>query len=276
MRRALTALVAALALGGCSTGEGAPMPGDGVARLVPVVVAEHPHDPAAFTQGLELLEPGVLVESTGLYGQSQVRMVEVATGQVVASADLPDDQFGEGLTIVGDQVRQLTWESGVAHAWALPGLRPAGTTSYRGQGWGLCEDEGAGIAWRSDGSSVLVAHDPATMEQRTERIEVTVDGSPVEDLNELECAGGSVWANIWKSDLVVEIDPATGEVASVVDASALREAVQARGVELDANQVLNGIAHDPATGHWYLTGKQWPVLFEVRFEASTDATGGTP
>lgn len=220
------------------------------------IVAAHPHDADAFTQGLEVHE-GQFVESTGLYGESDRRLVEIDTGQVTAIVDLDDDLFGEGLTVVDGEILQLTWQAGVMIRSDATTLAELSRTSYEGQGWGLCFD-GAELAM-SNGSSSLTFRDPATFEIQREVV-VTNDGVPVELLNELECVNGQILANVWLSDLIVVIDPASGVVEATLDASALRPAGAPRD---DDDFALNGIAFDPSTGHFYLTGKLWPVLYEV-------------
>lgn len=244
------------------------LPGENVQEFTVEVVTEHPHDPQAFTQGLELYE-GDLLESTGGYSTSELRRTSIA-GQTLQIHELPARQFGEGLTVVegpqGPQVLQLTWKAGIAHRWDIEGseLVPAGEHSYSGQGWGLCHDEEAGVLWRSDGSATLTAHDPHTFAETGEKVEVQMHGEPVEKLNELECARGQVWANVWKSERIVGIDTDSGAVTALIDASALvaRAEEMTKG-ELSGEQVLNGIAFDEQTQRWYLTGKQWPLLFEV-------------
>lgn len=264
-RAAVLALLGLLVLTGCQGEAGAHRSGDRIRHLVPVIVAEHPHDTSAFTQGLELLTDGQMLETTGLVGQSSIRVVDIATGDVVRSAQMPADQFGEGVTVVDDQAVSLTWKDGVVHTWGLDTLTPVASAEYSGQAWGLCLMEG--VLWRSDGSVTLTAHDPQTFAPTGQTLRVTAAGNELADLNELECVNGTIWANVWKSDSIVGIDAKTGRVSTVVDASALvARAVEVNGSTLDANQVLNGIAHDADTGNWYLTGKQWPTLFEVTFE----------
>jgi glutamine cyclotransferase len=189
----------------------------------------------------------VLVESTGRYGRSDRRRVDLATGEVLASEPLPDDHFGEGLTVVGDRLIQLTWQEGIAHVADADTLAPLDTWRYDGEGWGLCHDGDRLVM--SDGSATLRFRDADTFTE-TGAIEVTRDGEPVTRLNELEC-------NVWGATDIVAIDPASGEVRAVVDASALVP----DGVDGDA--VLNGIARRPGRETFWLTGKLWPVLYEV-------------
>lgn len=225
-------------------------------RLGVEVVAQHPHDAGAFTQGL-VWDGGVVYESTGLLGRSSLREVTL-DGAVVRRRDLEGHLFGEGLALVGDELLQLTWQNGVLLRYDSSTFEPRGTTAYEGEGWGLCFD-GTSL-WMSDGSADLTRRDPATFAV-TGSVSVTLDGKPVPQLNELECVAGSVYANVWTSDDIVRIDPATGKVTALIDASPLR---QRAGVS-DRDAVLNGIAYDPSKDVFLVTGKLWPQLFEVRF-----------
>jgi glutaminyl-peptide cyclotransferase len=233
-------------------------------RLRVRVVARHPHDPNAFTQGL-LLHGGELYESTGQYGESSLRRVEVETGRVLAERPLPAEWFGEGLARVpgagagDDRLIQLTWQEGVAAVWRLDDLERAGAHHFEGEGWGLCHDPTVpgGRLVMSDGSARLTFRDPASFAE-TGAVTVTREGRPVGLLNELECVGDRVLANVLGSDQIVEIDPATGRVTALIDASGLLTPAEARAAD-----VLNGIAHDPADGTWLITGKLWPWLFRV-------------
>jgi len=242
-------------LSGCTPTADAPP----VERLVPRVLAEHPHDPTAFTQGLEVVD-GYLWESTGIYGESTLRVVDRATGRLLGSVALDPGLFGEGLTALGDgRLLQLTWKAGRALVWEAATLEQSAGWAFGGQGWGVCRLDDDRFAM-SDGSATL-AFRAVDGFARSGGVEVHLDGEPVDRLNELECVDGTVWANIWKTDRIVAIDPSSGEVTAVVDASGLP--VDRNGFGSD--EVLNGIAHDPASGHFLLTGKRWPVLFEVEF-----------
>ena len=237
-------------------------------RLEVRVLAVHPHDPRAYTQGL-VWHAGELFESTGQYGSSTVRRVRPETGEVLQRVDLPATQFGEGLALLpgpqGERLVQLTWQEGVAPIWDLK-LQRQGEHRYEGEGWGLCFD-GTRLVM-SDGSDRLTLRDPATFAVQGE-LRVTREGVPVDQLNELECAAGAVWANVWHSDEIVRIDPASGRVTAVADASLLLSP----GERLAA-EVLNGIAYDPAGRRFFLTGKYWPKLFEVAFEPAAVGGGG--
>ncbi len=230
-------------------------PGDATVPVIePVVLEELAHDPAAFTEGFEI-DGSALYEGTGLAGASQMRELDPATGTVRRTATVPNDYFGEGITAVGDRLWQLTYQDGVAVQWDAATLTPVREVPLAGDGWGLCYDGERLI--RSDGTNRLRFHDPDTFVE-TGGVDVTRDGRALGGLNELECVGGQVWANLWPSDTIVRIDPATGAVNLVVDAAGLR----ARGIPPSA-QVLNGIAHVQGT-EFLLTGKDWPKTFRVR------------
>ncbi|MEX5720915.1 glutaminyl-peptide cyclotransferase [Geodermatophilus maliterrae] len=220
------------------------------------VLAEVPHDPSAFTQGLQL-DGDVLYEGTGLEGRSELRELDPATGEVRRAVPLPGQMFGEGITVAGDSVWQLTWRDGVVLEWDRATLTLRRQLPLAGEGWGLCSD-GARLV-RSDGSDRLYFHDPGTF-AGTGSVAVTLRGTPVTRLNELECVGGEVWANVWQTDELVRIDPDTGAVTAVVNAAGLLDPQR----RADPNAVLNGIA---ALGddQYLLTGKLWPVSFRVRF-----------
>ena len=234
-----------------------------VRLLVPRVVAEHPHDPEAFTQGLELVN-GLLVEGTGLYGSSTLRVVDRTSGKVLRSQDLADGRFGEGVTALGNgRVVQLTWKAGRAVLWRLDPLVPVGTWDYNGEGWGVCRLDDDTLA-TSDGSATITLRRSEDFSQMGS-IKVTLDGRPVGRLNELECVGSTIWANVWLTDRIVAVNATDGRVTAVVDASDL----PVDRSSLGPDDVLNGIAHDPDTDHFLLTGKRWPSLFEVELVEAT-------
>lgn len=219
------------------------------------VIRELPHDPRAFTQGL-LWWDGSLWESTGTYGGSEVRRLDPANGDVLQRVALDRHHFGEGLARIGETLYQLTWKEGVALRWKLPELTPLESLYYEGEGWGLCFD-GEHLVW-SDGTDLLRFVDPEDFSV-VRRLDVTLDGKPMRHLNELECVGDRVWANVWTTSFLARIDPETGEVDLFVDASGLltRE-------ERLQTDVFNGIAHHPESGHFYVTGKNWPKMFVVQ------------
>lgn len=243
---------AVLAMAGC----GAAAPGPTVVPVLrPEVVAEVPHDPTAFTQGFEIAD-GVLYEGTGLVGASQLRELDPSTGAVLRSAPLPDGVFGEGITVVGDRIWQLTWQDGVAYGWDRASLTRIREVPLAGEGWGLCTGDDGRLV-RSDGTSRLRFHDPVTFAE-TGSVDVVQDGVPVAQLNELECVDGQVYANVWRTDRIVRVDPADGRVTAVVDATGLLDPGRRAGTD-----VLNGIA-DAGDGELLLTGKLWPTTFRVR------------
>lgn len=230
--------------------------------LLPVIVSTRPHDPAAFTQGLELHD-GMLYESTGLEGQSTLREVDPETGEVVRSIDLPADVFAEGLTLVGDQLVQLTWQEGIVYRYDFDTFDLLETVEdYPQEGWGVCYD--GEHLYTSDGSSQIIVRDPQTLEE-VGRLDVLLQGQPVGYLNELECVGDSIYANVWQTDAIVKIDKADGRISAIVDARQLLTPEQR--ATLTSGSVLNGIAYDAETGNFLITGKRWNWMFEVAFVA---------
>lgn len=219
-----------------------------------------PHDPEAFTQGLQLVD-GVLYESTGLNGRSSVRHVDPESGEVGLRHELDEVHFGEGLALAGDRLWQLTWQSGKAFVYDRDTLEPLAAHDYAGEGWGLCHD-GRRLVM-SDGGAELAFRDPETFRE-TGRVRVTLDGQPIGNLNELECVGDEVWANVWQTPRILRIDPASGRVTGIADLSPLVEDAR-RAAGSAPIDVLNGIAYDEAAGTFLVTGKLWPRLYEVRF-----------
>lgn len=250
----VTTLLAAAALGGCA---GAPGQETAPEQLTVQVVSTLPHDPAAFTEGLEFAGD-VLYESTGLAGQSTLT-AGPAGGPPTAKANLPAPLFGEGVTVLGPTLWQLTWQDGIAIERDAKTLAELRRVSYEGEGWGLCH-QADGRLVMSNGSSRLTFRDPKTFAV-TGSVDVGQD-----QLNELECVGDDVYANVWHTDTVLRIDAATGHVTGTIDAGRLRAQVNAT----DSEDVLNGIAVVPGTDEYLLTGKQWPVTFRVRFVPKND------
>lgn len=220
------------------------------------IVHTYPHDRGSYTQGL-VYHAGHLYESTGRHGESTVRKVVPETGQVVRRAELATDLFGEGLTLWKGVLVQLTWKSGRAIVWDERNFQELYHHEYEGQGWGLTHDGDSLI--KSDGTHVLTFHDPGSFEERRS-LEVTLDGRPLSDLNELEYVDGEIWANVYQREYIVRIDPETGKVCSVVD---LRGLQAKQGVRDPVQDVLNGIAHDAENGRIFVTGKYWPNLYEI-------------
>lgn len=218
------------------------------------VVAAYPHDPNAFTQGLAI-EAGRLYEGTGQYGASTLRRVDLATGRVEKGRALAAQYFGEGIAILDGLVYQLTWQNGVVFVYDLETFELERTMRYTGEGWGLTHDGRQLIM--SDGSATIRFRDPATFAV-TREIEVRAEGVPVMRLNELEYIDGEIWANIWYEDRIVRIDPDDGNVLGFIDLATLYPQ-SARGSEA----VLNGIAYDAAARRLFVTGKNWPQLYEI-------------
>lgn len=231
-------------------------PANAPERLSVKVLSIRPHDAGAYTQGL-LFHDGALFESAGLYGQSSLREVDPGTGEVKRQVRLPREYFAEGLALVGNRLIQLTWQEEKAFVYGLSDFKPAGELRYDGEGWGLCWD-GRRLVM-TDGSDRLTFRDPQTFAVLGE-VRVTLSGQPVDRLNELECVEGTVYANVWQTDDILRIDPATGKVTAVIDASGLLSPGERRTAD-----VLNGIAWDPSRKTFLITGKLWPRMFEVTF-----------
>jgi len=228
--------------------------------LLPVIISMRPHDPAAFTQGLEL-HGGMLYESTGLEGQSTLREVHPETGEVLRRVDLPADVFAEGLTLVGDQLVQLTWQDGLVYRYDFGTFDLLDTfEGYRQEGWGICYD--GEHLYTSDGSSQIIERDPETLEELG-RLDVLLQGQPVANLNELECVGDSIYANVWYTEAIIKIDKTDGRISAIVDARGLL--TEEQRATLASGSVLNGIAYDEETGNFLITGKRWGWMFEVEF-----------
>lgn len=237
-------------------------------QLIVQVLGSRAHDRAAFTEGLEI-DGGQLYESTGLEGHSLVRRSDATTGATAATVDLPSNLFGEGLTVAGDTLWQLTWKNGFAIRRDPQTLVDRGHVPYDGEGWGLCHQKSSGQQTdrlvMSNGSDTLTFRDPVTF-AATGSVQVRKQGVPLDNLNELDCVDGAVWANVWQTDQIVRIEPATGRVTGVADVKGLLD----RGKYPDAD-VLNGIAAIPGTDRFLVTGKLWPTTFEVRFVPAGDA-----
>ena len=218
------------------------------------MLASLPHDTTSFTEGLQR-DGTTLWEGTGLAGLSELRELDPDTGALVRSAPLPGKLWGEGIAVTGDTIWQLTYQDGVALRWDKATLKVKKQVALTGEGWGLCYDGNRLV--QSDGSATLRFRNPATFAQ-TGALTVTLDGKPVPQLNELECAGGQVWANVWPTTQLVRINPASGRVTAKVDGGGLLTPEQAQGTD-----VMNGITW--LGGDEYLvTGKYWPVMLRVR------------
>jgi glutamine cyclotransferase len=219
------------------------------------VVAAYPHDSNAFTQGLAI-EAGKLYEGTGQYGASTVRRVDLATGRPEKQRALNQRYFGEGIAILGGSLYQITWQNNVVVVYDLETFEVQRTMQYDGEGWGLTHDGRQLIM--SDGSATIRFRDPQTFAV-TREIEVRAAGVPVPKLNELEYIDGEIWSNIWYDDRIARISPETGEVLGFIDLSTLYPQ-SARNSEA----VLNGIAYDASAKRLFVTGKNWPQLYEIK------------
>ena len=259
MRRQLILafLFAALAISAAAQAPQAPI-------LLPEVIKVYPHDDEAFTQGL-LWDSGNLYESTGLRGQSTLRRVEIETGLPLETVALDEDFFAEGLERVGDRLIQLTWQAGLAFVYDFNSFEQLDTFFYEGEGWGLCYD--GRHLFMSDGSSYLSLRDPDSFELIF-RGAVTYEGQilPAQLLNELECVGDYVYANAWNTDYIFRIDKFSGQIVAVIDASGLLSEAEKAGLE--RGSVLNGIAWNPVSETFFITGKKWSKIFEVVFVES--------
>jgi glutamine cyclotransferase len=247
-----------LACSGASTAKQST--GDASAEETPVysyeVVNTWPHDAEAYTQGLVFHE-GALFESTGLYGSSSLRRVELKTGKVKKKVEISREYFAEGITILGDKLFQLTWQTQKGFVYDLKKLKPEAEFTYEGQGWGLTHDNQSLIM--SDGTNRIRFLDPNSFQvQRT--ISVYENGQPLTEINELEFIKGEIYANIWKTDRIVRIDPTTGKINAWVDMTGLHH----QGDNRVPENCLNGIAYDAEGDRLFVTGKRWAYMYEIR------------
>ncbi|MCW3999684.1 MAG: glutaminyl-peptide cyclotransferase [Candidatus Bathyarchaeota archaeon] len=225
---------------------------DGPTQYTYTVINTYPHDTAAYTQGL-LIDDGVLYESTGGFGASTLRRVDLTSGSVQQQIKLNDYLFGEGLTLVNGKLLQLTWQNRIGFIYDKETLMVQGNFSYPTEGWGLTYDGTSLIM--SDGTSNLYFLDPATFQQ-TRQISVQVNGTALTNINELEYVNGEVYANIWHTQTIAIINSDTGEVRGYLDLSGLYQ-------QQSLDDVLNGIAYDQESGRLFVTGKNWASLFEI-------------
>jgi glutamine cyclotransferase len=225
------------------------------------VLAEHPHDPEAFTQGLQWID-GNLFEGTGLHGRSSLRRIDLSDWSVEQHVDLPAEVFGEGIAVVGDRIFEITWQDGLAYVWNRATFERVAEHHYEGEGWGICWD-GTHLVM-SDGSDRLTFRDPETFAE-VRHVRVRRGRMEIDQLNELECVDGLVYANIWQTDDIARIDPSNGRVTGWIDASNLLTDEEARDAD-----VLNGITYLPDSHRFLLTGKLWPRSFEVEFVPDED------
>ncbi len=220
------------------------------------VVHVYPHDTSAYTEGL-FYKDGYLYESTGEAGESTVRKVELETGKVLQRHDVPDAYFGEGIVDWNHELIQLTWKSELGFVYDLASFKQQRTFRYPGEGWALTRD--SKHLYMSDGSPVLRVLDPNTL-TATGSIMVTDNGEPVSNLNELEWVKGEIYANVWMTNRIARIDPASGHVTGWIDLSGLLDVSR---LPDPGNDVLNGIAYDEQHDRLFVTGKRWPKLFEI-------------
>ena len=221
--------------------------------LVVVVNENVSHDSQAYTQGLEFYE-GRLFESTGVYGGSSLREVNLSTGEVIRSVNLSEDEFGEGITFVDDQIFQLTWKQGIAYRYDVETFEVVQTYNYEGQGWGLAYDGNQLIM--SDGSDVLQFRNATTFEVES-TLDVTLNNESLGQLNELEMYDGLLLANVYQTEQIVGIDLSSGVVVWNINAS---------GLKTEGGEVLNGIAHDVSTNSLWITGKYWSKMYNISFD----------
>ena len=246
-------LVAVAALAACACGPASQA--GGVPEYGYEVVHTYPHDPSAYTQGLFYLN-GLLYEGTGLNGLSSIRKVKLETGEVLEKRDIPEQYFGEGIINWKDRLIEITWQSQTGFVYDLATFGLRSQFRYPGEGWGLTQD-GKRIIM-SDGTSELRFWDPETL-QETGRVAVNDEGRPVPELNELEWIKGEVYANVYQTDRIARIDPASGKVVGWIDLTGILSPDDRRGTD-----VLNGIAYDAKGNRLFVTGKLWPKLFEIR------------
>jgi glutaminyl-peptide cyclotransferase len=237
-----------------------------VPAIIPYdIINEYPHDPSAFTEGLEYKD-GILYESTGQYGYSDIRKVDLKTGKVLLSAKMAPQYFGEGLTILNGKLYQLTYREGKGFIYDPATLKLERTFSFdASEGWGMTNN-GAYLIF-DDGSNVLHYIDPNTFKE-VKQLTVTDEHGPVNEINEPELIHGYIYANQWKTDYILKIDTTTGKVVGRADLGSLR---QRAGIPPESGNphgpdVLNGIAYDADNNRIFITGKNWPKLFEIKLD----------
>jgi len=232
------------------------------------VVHTYPHDPSAFTEGLFYLN-GYLYESSGLTGHSTIRKVRLETGEVLRKIDIPAKYFGEGIVSWHGRLISLTWTSQVGFVFDLRTFALQRQFHYPGEGWALTRNDRQIIM--SDGTPELRFLDPITL-QETGRTQVTLDGKPLRNVNELEWVKGEIYANVWQTNSIVRIDPATGHVVGIINLAGL---LKASDIVPGQTDVLNGIAYDAKKDRLFVTGKNWPKLFEIKLRAPSMTPGPT-
>ncbi|WP_183423256.1 glutaminyl-peptide cyclotransferase [Luteibacter sp. Sphag1AF] len=221
------------------------------------VVKRYPHDPKAFTEGL-FYEDGFMYESTGQIGASTVRRVDLDTGEVLQRANTSSGYFGEGIIAWGPKLIQLSWQQGIGFILDRKTFALKSTFTYPGEGWALTRD--AKHIYMSDGTPTIRVLDPDTLSP-VSTIQVTADGKPVPNLNELEWVKGQIYANVWLTNRIARIDPKTGHVVGWID---LKGLIDEKELADPGNDVLNGIAYDAEHDRLFVTGKRWPYLYEIK------------
>ncbi len=233
------------------------------------VIHTYPHDPTAFTEGLFYLD-GYLYESTGLEQRSTIRKVKLETGEVLQKLDIPPQFFGEGIVNWHSHLISLTWKSQVGFVFDLATFKQHRQFHYTGEGWALTQD-GRQILM-SDGTPQIRLLNPRTLEE-TGRITVNLDGKPIRYINELEWVKGEIYANVWQTDWILRIDPHDGRVVGLINLAGLLKSSDRTPGQTD---VLNGIAYDAKGDRLFVTGKNWPKLFEIRLRRVGDTTTANP
>lgn len=223
------------------------------------VLARLPHDTNAFTEGL-FFRDGKFFESTGQIGISDIREVDPATGKVLRRVAIDPSLFGEGITDWKDQILSVTWKSGKGFRWKRDSLKPVGSFRYPGQGWGMTSSPDSIIL--SDGTPQLRFIDPKDFSEKR-RLTVTFRGDPINNLNELEWVDGTILANVWRVNAIIQIDPKSGAVMKVIDLDPLAREIHAT----DPDSVPNGIAWDAKRRRLFVTGKNWPTIFQIAWPA---------
>lgn len=263
MKHRLIILIFALSAMACSCGGGAQKRGSAAGEKQATalkyytfrIVAELPHSTSDYTQGFQYAD-GKFWEGTGGFGTSQLKVYAPYEGSPEREVSLDRKYFGEGITLFGDEVYQLTWLKGRALVYDRKTLRKVREYSYDGEGWGLTTD--GKVLYMSDGTGTITLRDPESFKP-VGTIKVTVGNRKADQLNELEWIGGEIWANVYMTDNIYRIDPATGRVVGIIDLAGLQSPLD---VAYNTD-VLNGIAHDPATGRIWLTGKNWNKIYQV-------------
>jgi glutamine cyclotransferase len=245
--------------GAPATQTGTAAPRESVPLYTYEVVRSWPHDTRAFTQGLVFYQ-GALYESTGQNGASTLRQVELQTGKVLRKVDVDERYFAEGMTISQGKIFQLTWTGHKGFIYDLKGFEHLGEFAYEGEGWGLTSDD-FGHLIMSDGTNRIRFLDSSNF-RLMRAINVYDGGLPLMEINELEYIKGEIFANVWKTDRIVRIDPQNGRILGWIDLAGLRP----HEVESNGEDVLNGIAYDEKDDRLFVTGKRWPTIFEIRLK----------